>query len=94
MRFTIDGHRYFTLVLIWNVAGAGDITTVKVKGDKLGWTTMSRNWGENWETNEDLVGQSLSFRVVTSDRRTSTSFHVAPPDWQYGRTYEGKNFKY
>ncbi|XP_042499964.1 expansin-A9-like [Macadamia integrifolia] len=94
IRFTIGGSPYFTLVLVWNVGGAGDIKSVKVKGDKnVPWTEMSRNWGMNWQTGTVLVGESLTFRVVASDGRTSTAWHVAPRNWQFGQTYEGKNFR-
>ncbi|KAF4376020.1 hypothetical protein CsatB_021101 [Cannabis sativa] len=90
VKFEVKGNPYWALVLLYNVGGAGDVVNVKIKGSSTDWQQMSRNWGQNWQTGINLVGQALSFQVTTSDNKVLQFDNVAPTNWQFGQTFEGR----
>ncbi|XP_022741856.1 expansin-A23-like [Durio zibethinus] len=90
VQFQVKGNPYWTVVLIYNVGGAGDVKDVKIKGSSTGWIQMRRNWGVNWQTGTKLTGQSLSLQVTTSDGKMVEFDKVAPANWQFDQIFNGK----
>ncbi|XP_057756553.1 expansin-A22-like [Arachis stenosperma] len=89
VKFELKGNPHWLLVLVFNVANAGDVTNVRISGSTTrAWIPMTRNWGQNWQTGTPLNGQALSFMVTTSDGKTLTFNNVAPPSWRLGQTFE------
>ncbi|XP_028791179.1 expansin-A23-like [Neltuma alba] len=89
VKFEVKGNPYWITTLFFNVANAGDITDAKIRGGKGGggWIQMSRNWGQVWQTGTNLMGQSLSFKVTTSDGKMLEFDNVVPSNWQFGQTF-------
>jgi hypothetical protein len=91
VRFTINGHDYFNLVLVTNVAAAGSIKSMDVKASNSNnWIPMARNWGANWHSLAYLTGQMLSFRVTDTDGQTLEFTNVVPKGWKFGQTFASK----
>nr|AUE24143.1 expansin 74 [Saccharum hybrid cultivar] len=91
VRFTINGHDYFNLVLVTNVAAAGSIKSMEVKAsNSSNWSPLARNWGANWHSLAYLTGQMLSFRVTDTDGKTIEFTNVVPQGWKFGQTFASK----
>ncbi|TXG63169.1 hypothetical protein EZV62_010163 [Acer yangbiense] len=89
IRLTINGNDYFELVLISNVGGAGDISSVWIKGSRMSnWETMSRNWGANWQSLSYLNGQSLSLGIQATDGKILTALNAIPSNWRFGQSFK------
>ncbi|KAL6135530.1 hypothetical protein ACLB2K_067757 [Fragaria x ananassa] len=94
IKFELKGNPYWTTVVVYNVAGNGIVNHVAIKGSNSGWIPMKRIWGEVWQTDVQLVGESLSFRVSSGEGDVLWLENVAPANWQFGQTYEGHgNFR-
>uniref|UniRef100_A0A453IGS3 Expansin n=1 Tax=Aegilops tauschii subsp. strangulata TaxID=200361 RepID=A0A453IGS3_AEGTS len=91
VRFKIDGHDYFNLVTVMNVAGAGSIKSMDVKSSESNdWMTMSHNWGANWHSLANLTGKMLSFRLTDTDGQTIEFNNIVPGGWKFGQTFASK----
>ncbi|XP_024995979.1 expansin-A7-like [Cynara cardunculus var. scolymus] len=89
IRFAFQGNGYWLLVYVMNVAGAGDIKQMWVKGTKTDWISMSHNWGASYQAFATLQGQALSFRLTSyTTKQTITAYNVAPTNWNLGLTYQ------
>ncbi|KAL9682443.1 hypothetical protein QQ045_014241 [Rhodiola kirilowii] len=94
IRFKILGSRGVVGVLVYNVAGRGDVLDVKIKGSATEWVGMINGGDQRWVTARrmSLSGQSLSFGVTSSDGKVVDSINVAPKNWKLGDVYEGGQF--
>ncbi|XP_024381464.1 expansin-A4 isoform X2 [Physcomitrium patens] len=92
IRFTIGGNPWFLMILIHNVAGAGDVRAVRIKTPSTDWIPMYRNWGALWTVQRKLSGP-LSFQITAGDRRQITINSAVGNAWKFGQTWEGHNFR-
>ncbi|KZV27215.1 hypothetical protein F511_04668 [Dorcoceras hygrometricum] len=92
VRFTIKGQPNFSMIMISNVGGSGDIKNTLIRGSgTTSWAPMTRNWGANWQTNIDLHGQTMSFKLVLVDGDTLEFPNVVPSSWKSGQTFASHN---
>lgn len=83
------------MILVTNVAGAGNLRELHIKVSKNHWQPLERNWGENWQFHGDnnrIIGHALSFKAVASDGSIAISKNVVPSNWEFSQTFEGSNF--
>ncbi|XAR55016.1 hypothetical protein NMG60_11030386 [Bertholletia excelsa] len=89
IRFALQGNGYWLLVYVMNVAGAGDVAGMWVKGTYTGWISMGHNWGASYQAFATLGGQSLSLKITSySTQETIIAYNVVPSNWNVGLTYE------
>ncbi|XP_006662550.2 putative expansin-A30 [Oryza brachyantha] len=90
LRFALQGNAYWLLAYVMNVAGAGDVGDMWVKGGGAGgWVRMSHNWGASYQAFAQLGGQALSFKVTSyTTGQTVLAAGVTPPSWCLGLTYQ------
>ncbi|KAL2644350.1 hypothetical protein R1flu_011937 [Riccia fluitans] len=88
MKFSMNGNPYWNLVLVHNVAGGGNVHGMQIKGSRTSFMTMRQNWGQNWESYSQLVGQAITFRVMLGNGRTATFWNVVGSGWRFGQTWQ------
>ncbi|KAF7027105.1 hypothetical protein CFC21_039179 [Triticum aestivum] len=91
VKFRINGHDYFNLVLVSNVAAAGSIKSMDVKSSNSDdWMPMARDWGANWHSLANLTNKMLSFRLTNTDGHILVFNNVVPKGWNFGQSFVSK----
>ncbi|KAL6641376.1 hypothetical protein ACP70R_019557 [Stipagrostis hirtigluma subsp. patula] len=92
LRFALQGNPYWLLAYVMNVAGAGDVGEMWVRGGgRAGWIRMSHNWGAAYQAFAQLGGKPLSFKLTSyTTRQTVVATNVAPASWCLGLTYQAR----
>ncbi|KQJ97590.1 hypothetical protein BRADI_3g32070v3 [Brachypodium distachyon] len=96
LRFAFQGNPHWLLVYVMNVAGAGDVRDMWVKGcdgggHVQGWVRMSHNWGAAFQAFGQLGGHALSFKLTSyTTGQTIIAADAAPRTWSVGLTYQAR----
>ncbi|BBN06860.1 expansin [Marchantia polymorpha subsp. ruderalis] len=90
IRFTMNGNPWFNLVLVSNVAGAGNVVNLQMKSSETNWFWMTARQisGQYWELNQNLMGQNISFRVTLGNGKVMIANNVVPANWNFQQTFE------
>lgn len=93
IRFTMGGNPWFLMILIHNIAGAGNVRSVMIKSHTTPWIPMYRNWGAFWTVRTKLTG-ALSFKITGGDGRVVVTTNAVGTLWRFGQTWEAhSNFR-
>eukprot|EP00271_Cylindrocystis_brebissonii_P012009 TRINITY_DN30041_c0_g1_i1.p1 TRINITY_DN30041_c0_g1~~TRINITY_DN30041_c0_g1_i1.p1 ORF type:complete len:482 (-),score=44.30 TRINITY_DN30041_c0_g1_i1:1060-2505(-) len=90
VEFSIKGNPWFLSVLVTNVAGPGNLRSMRISTDRgKTWKGMGQDWGMTWISGGGgKVGKSLSFELVTlTPRRKLVILDAVPASWSFGGTY-------
>ncbi|KAL3697604.1 hypothetical protein R1sor_011680 [Riccia sorocarpa] len=88
IKFTMNGNPYWNLVLVHNVADRGNVHWMQIKGSRTGFMGMRQNWGQNWESYSQLLGQDITFTVTLGNGRTVTFWNAVGSKWWFGQTWQ------
>eukprot|EP00475_Leptophrys_vorax_P019405 TRINITY_DN2649_c0_g1_i1.p1 TRINITY_DN2649_c0_g1~~TRINITY_DN2649_c0_g1_i1.p1 ORF type:complete len:462 (+),score=-14.97 TRINITY_DN2649_c0_g1_i1:182-1567(+) len=91
--FMLTGHEYYLQVLVFNVAGVGEINKLEVDNGS-GFQAMDHNWGAMYSKSAKLGGKELSFRLTGTNGDILTVNRAVPSSWYPGAAYMSRvNFK-
>ncbi|GJP62982.1 hypothetical protein CLOP_g20038 [Closterium sp. NIES-67] len=84
--FMLTGNPYYLQVLIFNVAGPGNINKLEVS-DGTTWDVMDHNWGASYSKSKKYGGKELSFRLTAVSGDVLTVNRAVPSNWYIGAAY-------
>lgn len=95
VKFSLYGNPWFVTVLVWNVAGSGDLRAIYARVNGGPWQALFRNWGASWTmAGGGFYGKSIDFRFMsgyTNEKLVLVS--AVPSYWSFGGDYmSGTNY--
>ncbi|KAF0911695.1 hypothetical protein E2562_011695 [Oryza meyeriana var. granulata] len=96
VRFCLQGNRYWLLIYVMNVGGAGDVSSVSVKrsGGSNPWIQAAHNWGITYQLFAEVdnsVPLDVKLTTYSSPQQTIIVDDAISSWWITGLCYQGSN---